>query len=457
MNFIQGVGNSILGKARQIIQKGMKQMELVNAMAIKTGDQGGDMSHYQAVNNWNLVAGKLKFLYLKSTEGSEGGSHYVDPKMDTYFHGAKSVGIPTGFYHFCRFVSVADAIEEAKWFIKNIQKYNFDLPPCLDLEYNGCGSTQVLKEATVAFLKYVEQQLGSAVIYLDKEFYDMVKDAIGNYGIWLANPATSINIEKTLAQLFAWQTNWHGSVAGVSGEVDLDIAGGSFFTTHNKMLAPAPAPTVPPKVEPTPAPVQSAPVTPAPAPKPVDPTAPYVPVTNGVIAKVRVIADQLNIRVAPNSGAAIVRVAQKGEVFDVYANVNDWHNVGGAAWVFGNNGQYLELVVPAPAPTYVNYTVKAGDTLSGIAAAHGTTTAVLQSLNNIADASMIMLGQVIKLPSSGAAAAAPKVIPASYVVQPGDTLSGVAVKTGVSQRVLEKLNHITEPNKIFAGQHLRLR
>jgi LysM repeat protein len=44
------------------------------------------------------------------------------------------------------------------------------------------------------------------------------------------------------------------------------------------------------------------------------------------------------------------------------------------------------------------YRVKAGDTLSGIAARFGTTVAVLQRLNNIKDASRIKIGQLIKLP-----------------------------------------------------------
>ncbi|EKN71504.1 N-acetylmuramoyl-L-alanine amidase [Neobacillus bataviensis LMG 21833] len=72
--------------------------------------------------------------------------------------------------------------------------------------------------------------------------------------------------------------------------------------------------------------------------------APYVPTDNGIIGKVKVIVDGLNIRQAPDLRAAVTRKALKGEIFDVYANVNDWHNVGGANWIFGNNGQYLSLI-----------------------------------------------------------------------------------------------------------------
>jgi murein DD-endopeptidase MepM/ murein hydrolase activator NlpD len=55
----------------------------------------------------------------------------------------------------------------------------------------------------------------------------------------------------------------------------------------------------------------------------------------------------------------------------------------------------VKPVAKAPAKVYK---VKAGDTLSGIAAKHKTTVAVLTKLNGIKDASKISVGQSIKLP-----------------------------------------------------------
>ena len=42
------------------------------------------------------------------------------------------------------------------------------------------------------------------------------------------------------------------------------------------------------------------------------------------------------------------------------------------------------------------------------------------------------------------------------VVHPGDTLSEIALKHGVSVAQLRALNGIADPNRIYAGQHLRL-
>ena len=56
---------------------------------------------------------------------------------------------------------------------------------------------------------------------------------------------------------------------------------------------------------------------------------------------------------------------------------------------------------PAPTPraTYRTYTVKPGDTLSGIAAKFHTTVSALASLNHIADPSKLHVGQVLKIPN----------------------------------------------------------
>ena len=51
---------------------------------------------------------------------------------------------------------------------------------------------------------------------------------------------------------------------------------------------------------------------------------------------------------------------------------------------------------PSGAPT--TYTVRSGDTLSGIAAAHGTTWKVLAQLNTIKDPSALRVGTILQLP-----------------------------------------------------------
>lgn len=96
------------------------------------------------------------------------------------------------------------------------------------------------------------------------------------------------------------------------------------------------------------------------------------------------------------------------------------------------------------------YTVKPGDTLSGIAQKYGTTVAKLQSLNGISNPNKIYAGQKLKISGS-----AP--VKQYYTVKVGDTLSGIAAKYGTSVNRLASLNGIKNPNLIRAGQKLRVK
>jgi hypothetical protein len=44
--------------------------------------------------------------------------------------------------------------------------------------------------------------------------------------------------------------------------------------------------------------------------------------------------------------------------------------------------------------------------------------------------------------------------PNTYIVQPGDTLSWIAVRFRVSEEDLQALNHLADPESVYSGQRL---
>lgn len=47
--------------------------------------------------------------------------------------------------------------------------------------------------------------------------------------------------------------------------------------------------------------------------------------------------------------------------------------------------------------------------------------------------------------------------PRNYVIQPGDTLGGIAEQTGVPIETIEELNPEVDPQALIAGQRIKLR
>lgn len=98
---------------------------------------------------------------------------------------------------------------------------------------------------------------------------------------------------------------------------------------------------------------------------------------------------------------------------------------------------------PAPAPTY---TVKPGDTLWGISIRFHTTVGELVSLNHIPNPNLIYPGQVITLPDQKSGF--------EYRIKWGDTLSAIALRFDTTVAELARINHIANPNLIYAGSTL---
>ncbi|MFR0583178.1 LysM peptidoglycan-binding domain-containing protein [Limosilactobacillus mucosae] len=114
------------------------------------------------------------------------------------------------------------------------------------------------------------------------------------------------------------------------------------------------------------------------------------------------------------------------------------------------------------ATTAGTYTVKAGDTLSGIASRFSTSSSTLASLNSISNPNLIYVGQVLKVSagatnsSSTSSASNTATTASSYTVKSGDTLSAIAAKYGTTYQALASANSISNPNDIYVGQVIKL-
>ncbi len=103
----------------------------------------------------------------------------------------------------------------------------------------------------------------------------------------------------------------------------------------------------------------------------------------------------------------------------------------------------------SPQAHYVWYTVQPGDSLSKIALRYGTTVSALMSVNGLSNANHIYVGQQLKIPTESGGSCA-----LYHTVTYGQTLSGIAAWYGVSTYSLAQANNITNYNHVYSGQSL---
>ena len=131
------------------------------------------------------------------------------------------------------------------------------------------------------------------------------------------------------------------------------------------------------------------------------------------------------------------------------------------------------LCVPATASAYFVHVVGPGESLSSIAAQDGLSVAALAAANGLSPDTQLQAGSTIQIPPQGASVVAPSTteetgeagsttVPAStgtsgsYVVQPGDTLSAIAARSGVSVESLAAANGLNPNAFLLTGTVLHL-
>ena len=111
------------------------------------------------------------------------------------------------------------------------------------------------------------------------------------------------------------------------------------------------------------------------------------------------------------------------------------------------NWSHLSQFLPS-CPGGTLYTIRAGDTLSALAARFGTTVEAILAANPGLDPRNLQVARIICIPGPGAAC--PGGTP--YAIQPGDTFFALARRFGVTLQALLAANPQADPNNLQIGQ-----
>lgn len=192
---------------------------------------GIDAARFQTGVDWQTArASGVSFAFVKATEGGD----LLDPMFESHWQGAGRAGVPRGAYHF--FYFCRPAIEQARWFIRNVPRSPGALPPVLDMEWNAHSPTcqkrppgDVVRAEAEVFLTALERHYGQRpVVYTTVDFYrenDMGR--LRNVDFWLRSVAGHPSKVYPGQRWTFWQYSSTGLVPGFPGKTDLNVFHGS--------------------------------------------------------------------------------------------------------------------------------------------------------------------------------------------------------------------------------------
>ena len=115
----------------------------------------------------------------------------------------------------------------------------------------------------------------------------------------------------------------------------------------------------------------------------------------------------------------------------------------------------------------MRHVIKKGENLGIIAGRYGVSVNSIQTKNSIQNPNRIRVGQVLLIPSPGEAksisskqksnkSSKPKTRTVSHTIKKGENLNTIAKKYAVSINDIKRWNKITNADKIYAGQKLKI-
>ena len=383
--------------------------------------QGIDVSNYQGnIDYQSVKSAGIDIVYIKATEGQT----ITDAYLERNYQRAKANGLKVGFYHFVRARTNEQAILEANHFVNAISGMAPDCRLAMDFEIFGNLTTAQVNSISLTFLRRVEELTGkSMVIYSNSYTARTVfsQELANMYPLWVAEyGVSSPQNNGKWSTWIGFQYTDRGIVNGINGYVDRDIY------TEQILLS------------------NTEPINPDNSNNTTNPSNPDNSNTTYISYTVR-RGDTLS-EIAMNYGVTVSEIAGINNI----ANPNLIY-VGQVLSIPRNGG----TTSGNSNSNLTTYIVKRGDTLSEIAMNYGVTVSGIAGLNGISNPNLIYPGQVLRIyANTGNVQGSSNYI--NYTIRSGDTLSGIASRYGTTVNTLAQINGIGNPNLIYAGRTIRI-
>lgn len=186
---------------------------------------GIDVSRWQGNIDFNKVKESgIDFVIIKAG-GSDDG-FYTDGQFEVYYRNAVAAGLHVGAYYFVgpNCYGEVSGIADASRFIKILGDRKFDMPVYIDFEAPSPDTRIANTNAVIAFCQTMEKHGYYCGVYASdcSGFVNRLEcDRLNDFDKWVAIYGGK---PSRVGSYGMWQHTDSGKVAGISGNVDCDIA-----------------------------------------------------------------------------------------------------------------------------------------------------------------------------------------------------------------------------------------
>jgi GH25 family lysozyme M1 (1,4-beta-N-acetylmuramidase) len=187
---------------------------------------GVDVSEHRGVIDWSAVksSGAVQFAIIRDGFGKEDPVNQTDDQFVNNYTGAVANGIKVGVYHYSYATTAAEAVTEAQFCLSILNGRHLDMPVFYDVEDKSQSSltSDQLTSIISAFCNTISRAGYLTGIYSSASWYSgkLNCGALANYNKWVAN--YGVGAPNYNGEFAIWQTTSSGTVAGISGSVDMD-------------------------------------------------------------------------------------------------------------------------------------------------------------------------------------------------------------------------------------------
>ncbi|MFR8011889.1 MAG: glycoside hydrolase family 25 protein [Clostridia bacterium] len=197
--------------------------------------RGIDVSYAQGDIDFEAVkAAGIDFVIIRvGARGYGSGDFIPDQYFDQNIEAASKAGLDIGVYFYTQAITEEEAIAEAKFVLQKLGEHpNVEItyPVIMDVEGSDGYrimeiSDEQLNRNVTAFCEVIRQAGYYPMIYADQNFGEYKLDFSSlPYDYWMACYRTQNTSFALWVPFTMWQYTSSGSVAGVSGNVDLDVS-----------------------------------------------------------------------------------------------------------------------------------------------------------------------------------------------------------------------------------------